>query len=223
MKKISLFFLALSAGVAMRAQHHQLTTEMTVAPRFGVKAGVNLAEFKESGTSSTGSLDNVQNRTSFHAGLLYNLPLASMFRLQPELYYSGQGSKLSSTYTQLGTTTTNTADMKLNYINLPVLLQLQTVNGFYVELGPQLGYLTSAKLVPTNGSEQDVKNQLRKTDFSAAGGIGYLSRVGLGIDARYVYGFRNIYNSDYSGNAGRPEIKNRVIQIGLIYQFGAGQ
>jgi hypothetical protein len=77
--------------------------------------------------------------------------------------------------------------------------------------------------LPNGGTEQDVKSNLRKMDFSAAGGIGYLSRVGLGIDARYVYGFRNINDTENSNNANAPETKNRSIQVGLFYQFGAGK
>src|SRR2546421_4835513 len=125
MKKISLITLALSTSFAIFAQHH-LTTPMSSNFRFGIKAGVNMSEFKESATNTSAALPETQNRTSFNAGFLANLPLGGNLRLQPELYYSGEGSKLSQTQTIFGNTSTSTADVKLNYINLPVLIQLQT-------------------------------------------------------------------------------------------------
>jgi hypothetical protein len=228
MKKISLFMLAVIAGLGLFAQdNHRLVTTMSTAPHFGIKASVNLAELKISGQPS-GSATNTENRTSFSAGFLYSLPLGTMFRLQPELVYSGQGSKLSQTATVLGNTYNSTADLKLNYVNLPVMLQWQTPAGFFVELGPQIGYLTSAKQIATgsntnSSNETDVKNQMRKMDWGAAGGIGYLSRVGLGIGARYYYGMRNIYDTENQNNANSGEAKNRVISIGLQWQFGAGK
>jgi hypothetical protein len=51
-------------------------------------------------------------------------------------------------------------------------------------------------------------------------GIGYLSRVGLGINARYNLGIRNIVNENATtGDVG--ELRNMGLQIGLVYQFGA--
>jgi hypothetical protein len=220
MKKISFFTLGLFASFTIFAQQ-KLTTSMTVAPRFGIKAGANFAEIKV----SDGSAPSTQNRGSFNAGFLYNLPLGGMLRLQPELYYSGQGSRFSQSYTNPNYTVNYTD--KLGYINLPVLLQFQTEGGFYVEVGPQLGYLISAKQDITGNtianSETNIKDQLKKMDIAGAGGIGYLSRVGLGIDARYVYGFRDIYDREDNNNTNVPEMKNRVIQVGIFYQFGAGK
>src|SRR5437868_7203669 len=117
MKKISLLTLALSTCIAVFAQH--LTTPMGNQTRFGIKGAANLSELKMSSTNNSGEMPNTQNRTSFTGGFLANLPLGNMFRLQPELEYSGEGSKMSQTITTLGSTTTYTADLKLNYINLP--------------------------------------------------------------------------------------------------------
>ena len=224
MKKISLIIFGLLGSASIFAQQ-RLTTKMTVAPRFGIKAGANFAEFKVSSDNSTGTLPETQSRGSFNAGFFYNIPLGTSFRFQPELEYSGEGSRISQKIT-FPTTYTQTSTDKLGYINLPLMLQWQSESGFYVEVGPQLGYLISAKNVMTGNNassgETNIKDNLKKMDFAGAGGIGYLSRVGLGIDARYVYGFRDIYNTEDGNNAGAPELKNRVIQVGLFWQFGAG-
>jgi hypothetical protein len=221
MKKISLIIFGLLGSVSIFAQ--QLTTKMTVAPRFGIKAGANFAEYKVSSDNSTGSLPETQSRGSFNAGFFYNIPLGTSFRFQPELEYSGEGSRVSQTIT-LPTTYTQTSTDKLGYINLPLMLQWQSESGFFVEVGPQVGYLISAKNVTTGNNastETNIKDSRKKMDIAGAGGIGYLSRVGLGIDARYVYGFRNVYDTEDGNNAGAPELKKRVIHVCLFCQFGA--
>jgi predicted porin len=57
-------------------------------------------------------------------------------------------------------------------------------------------------------------------DIGWSAGAGYLSRIGLGVNARYNYGFRNVVKEDSNGNS-IGDLENRVIQIGLVYHFGA--
>lgn len=225
MKKISLIVLAVVTSVAMYAQNYEKPTPMTVTTRFGIKGGVNLSEFKVESAPSGVSI-NTQNKAGFNGGVFANVPISTMFRFQPELVYSAQGSKMTITQPAFPSgTTTSTFDTRLGYINLPLMLQLQTTNGFFVETGPQVGYLLSAKTVGTGSTtspEQDVKSQMNKLDFSWGGGIGYLSRIGLGVNARYNFGLRNIYK-DQGGSTAQGKAENRVIQAGLFWQFGAGK
>jgi hypothetical protein len=87
-------------------------------------------------------------------------------------------------------------------------------NGLRVQTGPQLGILTSAKFYPTAGGETKIPN-MNNVDFSWTAGVGYLSPIGLGIDARYNLGISNVYE-----NSAGAEGKNRVWQFGIFYQFG---
>src|SRR5215208_1272257 len=103
MKKISLIVLALSTSLATFAQNSQPTT-MAVQTRFGIKAGVNLAELKTANYPATDPETNL--KTSVHAGFLVNIPCGTGgFAVQPELLYSRQGSKMSQK-TTIGTVTT---------------------------------------------------------------------------------------------------------------------
>ncbi len=231
MKKISLFALALSAGLFVFAQNQpQLTTHMAVAPRFGIKGGVNIANLSDKDFPSSAEF-NSNTKTGFHGGFFMNLPMGDVLKFQPELVYSLQGAK-SSAKTTVGTSTFTTSyKTHLHYINLPLMFQARPSNGgFYVELGPQLSYLISAKdkdITNSGGgsttSEVDIKNQLKKFDVAASGGIGFVTRIGLGLDARYNYGFLNVLDKNNSANISGAKLRNRVIQIGLFYQFGAAE
>ena len=216
MKKISLFTLAALTSLAVTAQntddkaHRPLRTEMETKTRFGIKAGVNMATL-EIDDDSQSTPFNTNNKTSFHAGVLVNIPLGDRVAIQPELVYSGQGSKVSATV--LNQTVRDEFDF--HYLNIPLMLQAKVTSGLFLEVGPQVGFLLSAK----NEAEDDLKDDMKKTDFGAGVGIGYLSRIGLGINGRYNLGFSNISEDDSQGDEGK--LKNRVIQIGLVYLFGA--
>lgn len=229
MKKISLVSLLLGVVVMTHAQDRPigssapptLRTEMTAAPRFGLKAGVNLATLEIDDDSQSDPF-KTNNKTSFNAGVFANIPIGGTLRFQPEVVYSRQGSKIQyqeSNAPLPGSTTVNT-EFDLHYLNVPLMLQVQTPGGFFVEAGPQIGFLLTAK---DDESGIDIKDELKKTDFGAAAGIGYLSRVGLGLNARYNFGFSNIYDGEAGNDTDEGKYKNRVLSIGLVYHFGANK
>ena len=192
MKRLSLVAIAAFITVVSSAQI-----------RFGAKAGLNLANWamspKEEGISNS-------LKPFFHAGGLAYIPLFSKFGLQPEVVYSGEGTKIKDVD---GTSTYN-----LGYINVPVLLKYKDPSGFFAEIGPQIGFLLSAK-AKYGEISVDQKDYLKSTDFSGVLGIGYLSPLNIGVDARYNLGLTNIVKESDNGS-----IKNGVIQIGVFYMFG---
>jgi Outer membrane protein beta-barrel domain len=182
MKKISFLAFGLLAAVLSFGQHAS----------FGIKGGVNIANY----SPEAGSVDS---RVGFHVGALAHIHVAPDVALQPEVVYSSQGAKFI-----------NSTD-KLDYINIPVLLQYMFGEGFRLETGPQLGINVGSTNVSTNGNEARL-NDVKSTDFVWAFGLGYLTRSGFGVDARYNLGLSNIAIPDYG-------IKNRVWQFGVFYQF----
>lgn len=167
--------------------------------QFGIKAGVNVASLHSN------TIYNMDPRTSIYAGGLVHIHLNKYFAVQPELLYSCQGT---SQMTDGGKIT-----WRLNYVNLPVLLQYMFDNGFRLQTGPQLGLLASAR-EKLNGVISNVQNYYTTADLSWSFGAGYLTPSGLGIDARYNVGISNINNT-----GGHDELQNRVFQVGLFYQF----
>ena len=211
MKKISSIALALFVSAAVFAQDNtpQLRTPMEKKVRVGVRAGVNLAKFKLTDFPA-GMEPDIQTKTSMHAGLFVNAPLGGMFAIQPGVEYSGQGSKFAQG--------SDNAEYDLHYINVPVMFQWKSTGGFFLETGPQAGILLRANL-----DDVKVPDETFKTlDLSWGAGLGYLSRVGLGVNARFNLGLSNTLEGDDDDDTS-PQLKNQVIQLGLVYHFGAGK
>lgn len=226
MKRISFFALALSAGIAANAQNEpQLRTPMAVKPMFGIEAGVNLAnlEIKDDATANAGT--NFNSKTSYHAGVFYDIPVTAAFHIKPALLYSNQGTK-SSAMVSSNPTLAGITEIDLHYISLPVMFKYKTPAGFAIEAGPQISYLSSANGDKNTGSEVDLKDGefVKDIDFAVVGGVGYTSRIGLGLHAKYSYGFTNVWNNEKSPVvASGMDARNRVVQIGLHYAFGAAK
>ena len=192
MKKLYLLLLTVFSLAAANAQ-----------VQFGVKAGANFSTFTGENT------DDAKTKVGFNAGALVALPLFNEFTLQPEVVYSGQGFKVDDQ----GISGTFNA----NYLNVPVLFKYNNPTGFFLQTGPQIGFLMSAK-VKSGGQTEDEKDLFNSTDFSWAFGLGYLVKsVNVGIDARYNLGLSNI-----AKDSGDEKVKNSVFQVGLFYLFGGG-
>jgi len=162
---------------------------------FGIKAGLNV-----SGLDVKDGID-FNSKAGFHIGALAHVHLSSHFAVQPEVVYSEQGGKDGND------------KWKINYVNIPVLLQYMASNGFRVETGPQLGIKTSSKI--KSGDVEVENHDVRTGDFSWAVGASYIGASGLGLDARYNIGISNVNDADV------PEVRNRVFQVGLFYQFSS--
>lgn len=217
MKKMSLFAFALAASVAVVAQETtpQLRTPRTNRVHFGLDVGVNLASFNVSEDDfASGAAPSTENKTAFHAGAFVNIPVGGMVSLKPQVIYSKQGSKLRQGSTDY--------EEDLDYIYVaPVALQVMTKGGFIIETGPMLGYLLSGSREETIANTSvDVKDDRKDLDFMWSGGIGYMSRIGLGVHARYNHGFSNVLNTDDDALQTPGKLQNRVFQIGLMYHFG---
>jgi len=224
MKKLSLLTLVVAAGMSVYAQDQgmgmtsspTLRTPMSTASRFGIKGGVNLATLNFNNYPSTQEF-NTNNKTSFHVGVFANVPLGGMMRFQPELLYAGHGSKIDEKFVG----GSGSYEQDLNYIAVPLMFQYQSLGGFIVEAGPQVSYLVQAKQDGPGDLEVENEGGYDRFDIAGSAGIGYLSRVGLGINARYNFGLANILDEGQSKDG--PEQKNRVISIGLSYHFGANK
>lgn len=186
MKKISVFIAAAMFSTALFAQ---------TSAKFGLKGGLNIANLK------IDEQESADNRFGLHLGGLAHIHLAPQFALQPEVVYSQQGLKTNVT----GTETT----LKLDYVNIPVMLQYMFDNGFRIEAGPQLGFLVNAKV-----GSLDNKEDYKSTDVGVGLGLGYLSYSGFGVSGRYNFGLTNINEYEPSN-----KIMNRVGQIGVFYMF----
>src|SRR5690242_18507949 len=170
---------------------------------FGIKGGLNASSLSYPNNS------DMQTKIGFNAGILAHIHTSDkMWAFQPELYYSSEGAKSKSNSNE---------SLDLGYLNLPVLIQYMFDNGFRLEAGPQVGFLMNAKSKVGNTST-DIKDHMKSAVFSIPLGVGYLTTGGLGFDARYNFGIRNINKSDY----GYKE-HSHVFQFDVFYQFSSSK
>ncbi len=207
MKKTKLLFVLIAVlGFTANAQN----------VKFGVKAGVNFATL-------SGDVEDVNSRTTFHFGGVVEISISEKFSVQPELLYSSQGAKSEFTETFEGVTVSANQEIKLDYINVPIMAKYYVSDGFSIEAGPQVSFLTSAKLDydftydgSTESGSEDFKDFTKGIDFGLGFGVGYKMGSGLNFGARYNLGLSNI-NDDPDD----PEsnIKNNVFQFSVGYNF----
>lgn len=154
MKKV-IMLIALFAGLnAAQAQ----------AFKFGIKAGVNFANF-------SGGIDEIDysGRTSFHAGLAAELGIGPKFAIGPELLYTSQGADVDGV-----------GDFNLDYVSVPVLAKIYIVpDTFSLDIGPQFSFLVDE-------AEEAFENE--SFDFAVAGGATLNITKSFYAQARYVWG-----------------------------------
>jgi hypothetical protein len=190
MKKLSLFVSVILLGSAVMAQ---------TSAKLGIKAGLNV-----SNVALEPEVIDKGTRLGFHGGLLAHIHVSPQIGIQPEILFSGQGFEDN----------TNDAEWKLNYLNIPVMIQYMFDNGFRLQAGPQVGFLLDGKIEgDAGGADVDIADDLKKIDAGVGLGVGYLSYSGLGIEGRYNLGLTNI------NDVGTNELRNRVFQISLFYML----
>ena len=200
--------LFLGAAVAM--------STLTFAQQFGAKAGMNVSSL-----SKDANLSDQGSKIGFNAGLFANFPIAESFSVQPELIYTQYGEKYD--YVMPVTDERYSGSTHLDYVALPVMLQYNVTPSFYLEAGPELGLLVSAKDKAKNettgetlAESDNYKDSLNGFNVGVGLGAGYFFTPNIGVTARYVAGFTDIYKDGQ--NAG-DAVKNNVFQAGLAYKF----
>jgi hypothetical protein len=128
--------------------------------------------------------------------------LSENIKLAPEVLYSAQGAKFSS------------GQVDYNYINIPVLVNIYETKIIFLQLGAQLGIITSANF-SAGGSSSNVIASLNKTDFGLVGGLGADFGMVV-INARYNWGLTEIVKSNPSAIVQKSDITtNTTIQISI--------
>jgi len=188
MKKTLVSIILVLAFTALQAQ-------------FGVKGGINLANWAGDDVDEEGKKALIGP----YFGFFYNIECADMFSIQPELVYSSQGVK----YELMG----QSAKIAASYLNLTALARLNTSSGFFVGIGPQIGFLLSAKIKEDGSDDLDIKDEMKGTDIAAAIAAGYELESGFGFYARYNHSFSKLLEDD-------SKAYNRVFQVGLRYTIG---
>lgn len=186
-------------------------TTTAMAQSTQIKAGINLANIS---VTDNGRVEEANQLTSFHVGLVSDLPLGSFISFQPGILFTGKGSK-----TQSGDASTNNyskATTNPYYIEVPANLVFKAPIGnsakLFVGAGPYLGVGISGKskiemvrpLIGKSEIERDIEfSNDDPSTFDEEEGAGF------GVMRRFDYGL--------NGMAG---IEGKSIVLGVNYGLG---
>ncbi|WP_299222664.1 porin family protein [uncultured Aquimarina sp.] len=185
MNKTLLFVFALLIGtITINAQES----------RYGIRIGANLSSI--SSDDITGDLD--KSRIGVVVGFLADFALTEKLRLQPEFQYSGQGNK--------------DKDLRVNYLQVPILLKYNITDLFNVQLGPQAGI----KIWEWEDNQANIVD-FGTFDFAAVAGIGVNVTDNFFVDLRYAFGLSNVFDED--GSSIDIDGNSRNIQLSVGYRL----
>lgn len=187
--------------------------------KYGAKVGLNIA-------SISGDVENNKSLIGAHLGAFVEIKLADKFAFQPELLYSMQGTKIEYSESVPDYAYSYKEKNKLGYLNVPLMAKYFATEKFFVEAGPQVGFLISAKSdfeesetfmgeTDSFSGDVDIKSNLKSVDFGLNFGLGYEFTSQFFASARYNFGLSNINN--VSGSS--ADLKNGVLQFSLGYKF----
>jgi hypothetical protein len=230
----------------------------------GIRGGISIPNLSSGGSSENPLNTGYSSRLGPDFGIFGEFKISHIFSLQPMIEYSSQGGKknglqafptppefaalfppdMAPTYLYANFK----SEAKLNYLMIPVLAKfgwnLKPMSPFriYVDAGPFVGFLLSAKQV-TSGSSmiyadsggqqplpageqsfdtaQNIKSQLNTTNFGVEGNAGISYLLGKGnifIEGGFNYGFLNIQKGTANGknNTGAA-----TVSLGYAYWLGA--
>lgn len=191
-------FLALNGGMAQvkvdrgYGKHSKGTVSMqkhgsALAIKYGLKVGVNFSNMSNDMSFDPG----FSMGTGFRAGALVNfhwgqrtassLPGTGLWGLQPEVVYTNQVVKSDG------------GEIKLNYLQVPIMLKVYPTTSLSFEVGPELSYLLSTSPSSLQVGGADVKMGDCKGLVMGAGvGASYEFSFGLLLGARYSLGFTDL-------------------------------
>ena len=219
MKKITLAALFLVAA----------TFVVNAQTRFGIKAGLNLADANGKGDGESFSSDS-KMRVGFHLGGVADITFAEKFYFQPGLLFSTKGAKFETE--DSGVKFTSTAN--LGYLEVPLNVGYRIDAGsakINLGLGPYLGFGVAGKFttkvsgggISAEESENvkwgnDEDSNVKPLDFGLNLGAG-VEFSNFQINLQYGLGLSNNRPKGDSDNS----LKNSVIGISLGYFFGGSK
>lgn len=193
-------FLTASFGM-LHAQDNNVNTE------FGVKGGLNMSNLY------TDDADDENVLFGFNAGVYATLPVSDFIAIQPELLFTTRGSKLEYN----NALAQGNVKLKLNYIELPLLVRVNITKNFNIHAGGYASYMVSAK--STGDGDFEFEDQYDTDDFNKfdaglAAGIGVdFNPISVGL--RYNYGLTTIQKDGDDSS----DLKNSNLSLYLSYKL----
>ena len=154
--------------------------------KYGVRAGLNISNLD---FDDAPFHDNM-HRNGFMIGFFGEYGLSKTVSLMPEIQFSAEGAKHES--------------LRLDYLQLPVLFKFRLSDKIAAGLGPQV----SLKV-------HEFEDGINNFAYSGVAGVEVKLSYSLFVDARYTYGFRNVFDEDLIN----AKAINTNFQFGFGFKF----
>lgn len=164
---------------------------------FGIKAGAEILKL-------TGKSFDEEFAFGYHLGGFAEIKLNKTFGIQPELYYSSTSMRSANTLDPIYTNV-DLKNIKLGYINIPVLLNIKPSKKLVFQVGPRYGILSNSSL----SIRQNADNAFKSGDFSLVTGIQ------LNLSKIRVYGRYQIGLTDINDATSEEKWKSQTLHVGV--------
>lgn len=192
------------------------TEKVESGVQFGIRAGLN---FSNMSYSEDGYSLSPKSRTSFHVGLIADIPVVESFYVQTGLYFQNKGWKLEYEYEE-----TETA--KPMYLEIPILASYRynfsDAAQLQINFGPYFAYGIGGKVKWESDEYEEEeydffdKDNFKRFDMGLQVGAGILLGQHYYLGFAYEFGLTNIADVDDDDDY---SYKNRNWMISLGYNF----
>lgn len=163
----------------------------------GLKGGVNI--FKIDGQSFKDEFNY-----GYNLGAFAEINFSKKVGIQPEILWNQQQTRTSAEFDDIyDDGIGELKDVKLNYLSIPLLLNISPSRALTFQVGPQFGILLNKDETLLNNG----KDAFKRGDLSMLGGV-QLNLGSAKIGGRYAIGLSNINDID-----DRDEWRNQGFQL----------
>lgn len=162
---------------------------------WGPKVGATFA--------TVNGIPNAKTQPGISAGLFFESVACNWFVIESDLLFSMQGFKTDGD--------NGDANVRLNYISMPLLGKYYVIDGLNLQMGASFDYLvhTSAKI---DDKEVDMGGDFNPFNIQLLAGIAYDFDFGMVLEGRYRYGLTPL----------TPEAENvysGMLQVSVGWRF----
>ena len=169
--------------------------------QLGVKGGVNI-------TKIDGKSFSDEFNYGYHAGAFATIKITNHIQIQPEVLFNQINTKADTAFGNV-LNVKNLKGVKLNYVSIPLLLNITPAKIISFQFGPQFGILLDKhKSLFENG-----KDAFSGGDLSLLAGA-QLNLGSIRVSGRYVVGVANINDASNS-----DKWKNQGFQLGVGFRI----
>jgi len=165
----------------------------------GVKGGANVNKI-------TGKSFKDEFSYGYHLGGFAEIGLGKRFSIQPEVVFNQISQDTSSSFNDIyKNVVSNGTKTKLNYISIPILLNVKLSKFVALQAGPQFAIVKDkSKTMVENG-----KSAFKQGDFSMLAGVQF-KLGGFRIYGRYALGLNNLNDID-----NKDKWRSQSVQVGV--------